>query len=120
MKLHTYRQYRVLVAWLDMEWNKPDRHDGYLMQIACEIRRMFAKHPQNVKMSHFRLKFGGEEAEKKRRKNLTRQQASEESMARWFVGVGLSPDQAKQAFTRSRTQSGQTILPDPNDMRLKD
>jgi hypothetical protein len=111
---------------MDAEWNKPDRHDSYLMQIACEIRRVLHKRPDKVKLSHFRLMFG--EEPKKRKKKLTRQQASERSMAAWFVGVGVNPDTAKNAFQRTRSQSGQLItkdattpvLPDPDSVKLKD
>lgn len=124
MKLHTYRQYRVLLAWMDAEWNKPDRHDSYLMQVCCEIRRVLSKHPDRVKPHHFRLMFGDEH--KKKQRKLTRQQAAEQSMARWFIGVGMNPEQAKLAFTRTRSQSGESVnkpeplIPDPNSLKLKD
>lgn len=125
MRLHTYRQYRVLLAWMDSEWNKPDRHDSYLMQVACEIHRVLHKHPDRVKPQHFRLTFGDET--KKKQKKLTRQEASERSMAMWFMGVGMNPDQARLAFARTRSQSGELlstsaepVLPNPDDIKLKD
>ncbi len=39
MKKHTYRQKQAWLRWLRAQWNKPDRTDHYLMQIAQELRK---------------------------------------------------------------------------------
>jgi hypothetical protein len=33
----THREYLMRLEWLDDQWNKPDRHDYYAMQIAQKI-----------------------------------------------------------------------------------
>lgn len=53
----THRQF---VAWREYEretMNQPARGDHYLMQVACEVRRVLSRHPSDHKLDHFRLKF---------------------------------------------------------------
>lgn len=54
---HTHRQYAAWLVWLDGQWNVPDRHDSYLMQIAAEVRRVLSRKPNAIKLSDFQLTF---------------------------------------------------------------
>lgn len=53
----THRQYLAWNAWLDDQWNKPDRSDNYLMALTAEVRRVLHRKPKSVKTEHFKLKF---------------------------------------------------------------
>jgi hypothetical protein len=61
----TYRQFKVWQAWLREEWNTPTRSDYYLMEIACEVRRVLSSKPGNIKVEHFKLEWvtGSQEKE---------------------------------------------------------
>ena len=48
----THRQYLLWQAWVDEDLNRPDRHDYYLMQIACVFGG-----DKGSKPSDFKLKF---------------------------------------------------------------
>ena len=51
----TNRQFVTWTEWLDQQWNQPDKVCEYLIQIATEIRRGYAKNPKDVE--ELRLKF---------------------------------------------------------------
>lgn len=53
----TDRQFRAWQAWLRDDWNRPDRRDGYLMQVACEARRVMMTNPNSVKPSDFVMRY---------------------------------------------------------------
>lgn len=57
MQEHTHRQFLGWDAWLEEQWNRPDRNDHYLMQIAVTIQRLLAKNPKSIKLSNFKLSF---------------------------------------------------------------
>lgn len=78
----THRQFLVWSAWLDEQWNRPDRTDHYLMQVAAEVRRGNAgKKARQVKMQHFLLEFKQVQKEK-------RKETAAEAKARWLNVVG--------------------------------
>jgi len=45
------------------EWNAPSRSDYYLMQIACEVRRVLRKNPESIKLDSFKIPFEFETSE---------------------------------------------------------
>lgn len=45
------------MVYLDGLWNLPDLTCHYLMQIACEVRRVLSKNPNNIQSKQFELKF---------------------------------------------------------------
>jgi hypothetical protein len=53
----SHRQFQAWQHWLNDQWDEPSRTDAYLMQIACEVRRGNAKHPGQVQLKHFVLRF---------------------------------------------------------------
>ena len=53
----THRQFAIWQLWLNEQWNRPDLTDMYLMQVACEVRRVLSQKPNDIKLEHFRLKF---------------------------------------------------------------
>ncbi len=53
----THRQFEATVAWVDLQWNVPTRTDWYLMLIACEVRRVLAKAPGQIKVKQMLMKF---------------------------------------------------------------
>lgn len=48
----TERQLIIALAWINLQWNRPDRHDHYQMQTAA---MMSAK--KDAKLDDFKLKF---------------------------------------------------------------
>lgn len=84
MERISYRQYSTWIAWLDQQWNKPDRSDHYMMQVAAEVRRVLSKKPQSIKLGHFLLKF-----EFVPPRPTTSKQALAASKAKWFAAVGM-------------------------------
>lgn len=63
--------------------NRPSLTDMYLMRIACEVRRSYAKHPRSVKPDHFKIQFTrqGDESPETRAKKI------EASKARWMANM---------------------------------
>jgi hypothetical protein len=56
----TYRQFLVLLAWIEIQYDRPSRTDYYLMAQTMEIRSvagMFSKR-RSVRMRDFVLDFG--------------------------------------------------------------
>jgi hypothetical protein len=85
MRSHTEKELKVWLAWLDMQWDQPDRTDCYLMQVACEVRRVLARNPRAIHVKDFKLKF----PRRSRTKVMSKEQAAAWSKARWFAAVGL-------------------------------
>lgn len=79
MREHTERELRVWLAWMALQWDSPDRSDYYLMQVACEVRRVLSRDPRAISISDFKLQF--REAGPAVRRD---------SKAAWFAGVGLA------------------------------
>jgi hypothetical protein len=57
MEKHTEREMKITLAWLEMQWDHPNRTDWYLMQIAAEVRKGLVKRPNNVKTENLKIKF---------------------------------------------------------------
>jgi ribosomal protein S19E (S16A) len=85
MRRHTERELKTWLAWLDMQWNTPERSDWYLMQVACEVKRVLMKNPQSVGVQDFRLKFKDTGA----RPASTRQAALASKM-KWMGALGMA------------------------------
>lgn len=87
MKSHTRRELRLWLVWLRRQWDRPDRHDWYLMQLACEVRRVLSKKPASIKVQDFKLRFGTEKTKSKPR---TREEAAALSKAKWLGFVEIA------------------------------
>lgn len=89
MRKHTQRQLLMWMAWLEMQWSRPDRTAYYLMQVSAEVRRGNAKKPAAVKMEHFKLNFGSTTSTTKKPVTPERvRQVSEWAKASWIGVVG--------------------------------
>ena len=64
LQKHSHRQYLAWCVWLNSEWNRPNRTDQYLMQIALQVARVLAKHPDKINLSQFKLEFKEANSEK--------------------------------------------------------
>lgn len=53
----THRQYLAMIEWDIEDMNRPGKHEYYLMQIACEARRVLSSKPNSVKLDQFKLSF---------------------------------------------------------------
>lgn len=132
LKSHTHRQHLTWLAWLEMQWDLPDRHDNYLMRIGYEIRCAFAKSPSSVKMVDFYLplckarKKAMKRAKDKAKETttLTKEAATQIAQAKWFALAGL-PRGYKGPLERVVKQGGQVQIevvnpPKPHSEYQKD
>lgn len=94
----TYRQLLAWMCWLEQQWNEPDRHDYYLMQIAYEVKRGNAKRPSSVHWDKCKIPF--KQVGQKQR--VTPKQASDRAKARWvgMMGVPVKVVDADTSGTR--------------------
>ena len=53
----TYRQFLAARLWYQERHNRPSITEQYLMSIAAEVRRGYAKHAGRVKMEDLQLQF---------------------------------------------------------------
>lgn len=58
----THRQYVGWLAWLDLQWDTPNRTDHYLMALRAEVRRGWIRDPASVDDNAMRLVFNRTEA----------------------------------------------------------
>jgi len=80
---HTHREYLAWIRWLKDEKNVPNRSDGYLMQIAAEVRNVLhslGKNTQRINLEDFKLTF----KESKPKPELSREEESDKTKRRWF------------------------------------
>ena len=112
MERTTHRWHGVLLAWLEMDMNYPDKLCSYLMQVACEVRRVLRKNPNEVKLKDFQLKFGKDEASAiKSSRTVTIEQEAAFAKAKWglaLAGVRQEAEERKQMGTNP-TKSSQTM-----------
>lgn len=92
---HTHRQYRLWLAWLDQQWERPDRTDYYLMQIAAEVRKVLAKNRKQIEIEHFGIPstfwdrlFKRKPATPPEQQKVSKAQAAI-SKATWFAFLGV-------------------------------
>lgn len=90
---HTHRQYRTRLEWMDEQWNHPTLNEYYLMQIAAEVRRVLAKHPNEIQSDHFKIKFKRAVAKSQEQAEKDKQAKITANKMRWagFVGIKLPP-----------------------------
>lgn len=87
----THRQYRTTTAWMDEQWNRPGLTEHYLMMVGKEVRGILAKDPNSIKLDHLKLTFDRDGVKKVPK--MTREEASQLAMSRWFGFIGRSvPD----------------------------
>lgn len=81
----TGRQYVLWLAWLEAEWNTPDRGDHYSMQNAALLKLLYhavlnKTPPSDIALNKFKIPFV---RQKDKGKGLTREQAAAFAKARW-------------------------------------
>lgn len=79
----TNRQYLSWMVYLDDLWNLPDLTCHYLMQIACEVRRVLSKDPNKIKDEHFKLKFTRDDE----REEIPLDVRTQHSKSAWMAAV---------------------------------
>lgn len=57
LRTTTHRQHQLWLEWLEQQWNKPDRTDHYLMQIAWAAFHAFASKRPPFKSKEWELPF---------------------------------------------------------------
>ena len=89
MEQHTHREYLAWMEWLDEEWKQPETTDFYLMQVAQEVARKFARNPRAIKLENFVLEFSEKQKEKPQPK--TKAEAAAMSKSIWLARVDYKP-----------------------------
>lgn len=81
----THRQF---IAWMEYlnseEGTRPTLLYYYLMQIACEVRRVLAKKPAEIKLEDFELKFSPVKLDTR-----TPEQKAAEAKSVWKARLGM-------------------------------
>jgi hypothetical protein len=93
MQRHTHREYLLWNEYLDEQWEKPDRHDHYLMQIAMYVSRQFGSSSGKLKLSSFKLPFVWRKAEAvpiKTEAEEAKAKSAESAKSRWFGFLGMT------------------------------
>ena len=86
------------------QWNVPDRHDWYSMQVANEVRRALSKNPNAYQTGGMKLEF--QEIKEQPKQAISDDEAMRRSQATWLGATGANskklpvvkkPDEPKQA-----------------------
>lgn len=79
----------------------------YLMQVACEVRRVLAKNPGDIKISDFRLQFGKNDERVEEKEDLDRANAN--AHVKWigaFAGTKIRGLNAPHPVDGSQVTGG--------------
>jgi hypothetical protein len=79
------------MAWRERQWNEPDRHDWYVMQVAAEIVRGRLVDPKAVSVGDFKLNLTRVDDAPKPPKPLTQEEIEVRTAmakARWNIRLG--------------------------------
>lgn len=92
MQKHTLPEYLLWMEYLDELEVNPTSTDFYLMQVAQEVARKFAKHPNEIKLEHFKLKMSrGKKSTSETKKpvsKVNREIQATLSQAAWMASTG--------------------------------
>lgn len=87
MQKWSYRKARTVYAWIQDQWNKPDRSDYYSMSTANEVRRVLAaKDKAKYKLEDMKIPFERKTNKPKVVKSAEERTAA--SKARWSRAYG--------------------------------
>jgi len=84
----TNRQYLAWQGHRSEGWNLPDRTDHYLMQIACEVRRVLSKDPASITNDQFKIGFEKRKHLTRKEKRAAKKAQRELNMAKWKALAG--------------------------------
>jgi hypothetical protein len=79
MQSMTHREYLTWLAWLEDQWNVPDRTDYYLMQIAGHVAHVMSR--KSWQPGEYQIKFESRKQTEETPKKI--QQPVAESKHRW-------------------------------------
>lgn len=95
MERITHREYKVRLAWLEMQWDKPSRSDWYLMRIIQLLDAIWHRRTRLKELENFRVPF---EKPKKTIQSGQDRQRSERSHSVW----GAAMKAAAKRMTRGK------------------
>ena len=98
----TSTQFLDWIEYLKRDVNAFHREDYFLAAIAREIRQfqeMFSKKPKHIKLEAFLQKFV---FKKKRKKDMTKEEAAEQSKRYWLSWAGINTKVSKDRKKRKR------------------
>lgn len=107
LRTHTHRDHTTLIAWLDKQWNEPDRNDYYLMQISHDVKQVLSTEPQEYKPGYSRIEFEMSRPEEPMSPELLKYR-TELSKGMWIAAVG---NEVREEFIRP--DHPEDRLPDP-------
>ena len=93
----THREFLTWQAWLDRQWNRPSRSDYYEMQTACQVARVLAKTPGNIKIEQFKLPFGEDGTREQKREEDKK--VAEQAKASWAGVLSMKLGKVIDAVT---------------------
>mgnify|MGYP001574194689 FL=1 len=124
MKTISRREYLMRIAWMEQQWNEPDRSDNYAMQIAAEVKRFreaFSKNPQAVALADMKIPFGRSSDQPQslytkpieeltpEETEIRRRAAATLSKARWAGRLGVKVEDIESGKARRGLAPVQTL-----------
>lgn len=77
-------EYRLRVEYVKTQWKRPKLTDYYLMQVAVEVARKFANHPERISLEDKKLVV-------EEKKQLTKEERSKLLKQRTLQALGIQP-----------------------------
>lgn len=105
----TNRQFNTWTFWLGEQWNLPSRTDNYLMQIACEVRRVLSRRPRSIKMKDFKLEFGDSKGKAKQQSLAYRTMAAKAKWIGIVSSVGSKGKKGAKVTKKPAPRPGQPV-----------
>lgn len=91
----THRQFEAWKAWLEEDWNRPDRGDFYQMGTSAEVRRIAVGlgivSGSRVSLDDLRLTFQPRERQETALTPDELKQRQEWSRMAWCAALGVTP-----------------------------
>lgn len=87
MQKHTWRQAEAFSAWLLNEWNRPNRHDWYIMALISVVVNIGRKKEDRASVADMKLLFKA--ANEVDPDGLTKEQFAEAAEAVWRARIEL-------------------------------
>lgn len=91
----SYREYQIRLAWMDQEWNEPDRSDHYLMLIVRYLDAIMRRSGKLKELLSFKIPFT-----RKKQELTTKTQEPNQAPNHWDATLGAM---ANGKRSRSRT-----------------
>lgn len=85
----TNREYRMRLKWLDEQWNKPDRHDHYIMALTRAVDRQYNDKRKERDLKDFKVPFKEVVVQPEPTTEEERERYLDMALMAWKIRVGI-------------------------------